>query len=344
MSCDQSDSCSSSSSKSSLSKSSYSESYSSSCSKCSSSSGKDTCSCKSSSSLSYIDSCSTYSSIDSNSSSCRSKSEGCSSCGSSSDLSCSCIMKSSASSCSKCSSGTGSCISSSSFSSWSSDSNSCKSNSNSCESCSSSSSSELDIGCTFDLASAAMSFIPTEKACENANFVGSRVVTRGYIYKGYTICNCDVDPFNKCGISRGKPEYPEKVVGTYDLEYTIVNPEFNRALACLFSDYFCKYFELAERLRGRVLANAKLTLSFSDSTDFFLPSVNTLVLSGRIPWGVKGECWPMAVIGGTGDYSKARGEIEFSRLCLTNGSRSRLGDSWRINLDPCTLIVKPVCQ
>ena len=344
MSCDQSDSCYSSSSESSLSKSSCSESYSSSCSKCNSSSSKDNCSCKSSSSsLSYIDSCSTYSTSESNSSSCRSKSEGCSSCGSSSDLSCSCNMKSSSSSCSKCSSGTGSCISSGSFSSCSSDSDSC-SLSRSCESCSSSSSSECDKGHVFDLASAAMSFIPTEKACESADFVGSRVVARGYIYKGCTICNCNVDPFTKCGIAGGKPEYPKKVVGTYSLEYTIVNPEFNRALACLFSDYFCKYFELAERLRGRVLADATLTLSFSDSSDFFLPSVDTVVLSGRIPWGIKGERWTMAVTGGTGDYSKAQGEIEFTRLCVTNGSRSRLGESWRINLDPCTLIVKPTCQ
>jgi hypothetical protein len=120
------------------------------------------------------------------------------------------------------------------------------------------------------------------------------------------------------------------------LEYTIINPEFNRVLGCLFSNYFCKYFELSNRLRGKVIANATLTLNFSGAPDFFILSSNTLVLSGRIPWGIKGEEWTMAVTGGTGDYDRAKGEVEFERLNVTNGSKSRLGESWRISLFPGT--------
>ena len=252
--------------------------------------------------------------------------------------------------CSKCSSDSGSCISSSTFdlcdtsSGDSSNSSSLCDTSCSCTESGSYSESKDDNTLIYDLATAAMTFVPTQKAIDCADFVGSKVVARGYIYKGCTICKCKCDPFVGCGIFCGKPQYPKKVVGTYDLEYTIVNPEFNRALANLFMGYFCKYFELSKRLSGRVLANGVLTLSFSDSDDFFLPSVDTLVLSGLIPWGSKGEEWSMAVTGGTGDYQYAAGQGNFERLCLTNGSRTRMGESWRLCLNPDDLLNKPVCK
>ena len=358
MSCSQSDSCSSSCSDSSSSKS-CSDSCSSSYSNCNSGSSSSK-------------SCSNSRSADcSSTNDCTSDSSSCGGC-KNSNSSCSCDKSdTSYSSCGKCSSGSGSCVSScdssdscsDSCASGSSDScsdscgnscgdscsdcDSCASKSGSCSSSSSCSSSGKIDQVVYDLATADVTFVPTAKALECADFVGSRVVARGYIYKGNTICNCKAKPFTGCGIICGdhnKPQYPCDVVGTYDLEYTIVNPEFNRALACLFSGYFCKYFELSKRLAGRVLANGQLTLSFSDSADFNLPSVDTLVLSGRIAWGLKGDEWSMAVLGGTGDYFKAYGEASLKRLCLTNGSRTRLGESWRLCLDPNTVIDRPVCK
>lgn len=344
----QSDSNSSSYQESNVSKLDTSETRTVSCSKCNSSKSTDSCNCKSSFSFNWSDIYSKSLINNKKSKGCDSKSAECSSCGSSSSFSCSCDFQSLTNSCSRCSSGRGTCISSGNFSlsnfdscSFDNDSelsNDCKSFKCTCSSSAFISSGQVSNskGITYDLATAAISFIPTDKALECADFVGSRVVGRGYIYEGHSICDCELKPFRERGIECGKPQYPKKIVGTYDLEYTIINPEFNRVLGCLFSNYFCKYFELSNRLRGKVIANATLTLNFSGAPDFFILSSNTLVLSGRIPWGIKGEEWTMAVTGGTGDYDRAKGEVEFERLNVTNGSKSRLGESWRISLFPGT--------
>ena len=349
MPCDTSESSSSSWQESSLSNS-CSESQSSNCSNCdSSSSSVCSASSNSDSCSNQCDSSSTHSSCDTDSKSSGSDSSSCLSCdfksseSGSRDVSCS-----SASSCNPSGSCDASCSSASSCDVSCSSASSCdNSSASSCDvSCSSSrscdtsdSSSECKL-LSYDLATSDLTFIPTHKSLECGDFVGSRVVARGYVYSANTICNCNDRPFTGCGIMCDKPQYPRNVVGTYDLEYTIVNPEFNKALAALFSGGYCKFFEVSNALRGRVFANGQLTLSFSDSSDFFLPSVDTLVLSGRIPGGLKDDEWTMAILGGTGDYYKAYGEAYLTRLCATNGSRTRLGESWRVSFNT-SVIARP---
>ena len=348
-------------SKSCRSKSSDSTSCSDSSSKCSDSSTKcsdSSSKCSDSSSKCSDSSCSSFSSCSDSNSSCKSS---CNSFLKSSSSSCSvsgfdssCSMDSSSKSCSICSS---SSSDSSSCSSGSSDSSSCSSGSSDSSSCSSSSSSSCScdasksFSCddkkdklTVDLATSNLCFFPTKKVFECGNFVGSRGVGKGYIYEGCTICCCSCKPFCGCGAVCDKPEYPRKVIGTYDVEFTIVNPEFNRALAYLFTGHLKKYLQESQRLAGRVLMETSLRLSFSDSSDFYLPSVDTLLISGRVPWGVKGQEWLMSVNGGTGDYKTASGQAEVERLIVANGSRTRLGESWRLSLDVNTLIEQPPCN
>jgi len=104
-------------------------------------------------------------------------------------------------------------------------------------------------------------------------------------------------------------------------------------LVCLFSGQLDKYLKEVERLAGRVLMEASVRLSFSDSSDFYLPSVDTLLISGRVPWGVKGQDWLMSVNGGTGDYKNAGGQATVERLTLANGSCHHLSESWRLCFD-----------
>jgi hypothetical protein len=148
----------------------------------------------------------------------------------------------------------------------------------------------------------------------------------------------------ECGVKKNKPTKPCKVIGTYTFKFTIINPEFNRAMAYLSKGNLKKYLEEVERLSGRVLMESTLRLSFSDSTDFYLPSVDTLLISGRIPWGIRGQDWLMSVNGGTGDYKNATGQGEACRLSVANGSCTLLGESWRICFDKKDLLKHQDCD
>lgn len=326
----------------------------SSCSKCDSSNtdSDSHCKCKSNSdscSNTTYSSCSTESNSSPDNSKCSTNTESnsCSKSDSSSD-SCSSFLNGSCSdSCSK--SLSESCFSDDScskfFSDSSSDSDSCSaSTSCSCDASSSDSCDKPKNKDVIDLATAKLCVFPTKKVFECGNFVGTRVVARGYIYEGCTICCCEAKLFSGCGVVCGKPQYPCKIIGTYELEYIIVNPEFNLALAYLFTGNLKKYLLESKGLAGRVFANASLILSHSDSADFYLPSVDTIHLEGRIPWGLKGQEWLMAVTGGTGDYKMASGQVEVERLTVANGSRTRLGESWRMCLDLDSLLDKPECN
>ena len=214
-------------------------------------------------------------------------------------------------------------------------SNTC-STTKSCDSCSCSASVKWDkrkSKAVIDLATAKLSVLPTKKVYTDGDFVGTRVLAHGYIYEGCTICCCDSELFQNCGVVCDKPEDPCDVIGTYDLEYVIVNPEFNDALKYLFTGDLEKYLRESKRLAGRVLADASVVLSLSDSDDFYLPSEDTIQLKGRIPWGIKGQEWVMAVVGGTGDYKDASGQGKVERLTVANGSCTRLGESWRMSFD-----------
>ena len=318
----------------------------SSCSKCDSSNtdSDSHCKCKSNSdscSNTTYSSCSTESNSSPDNSKCSTNTESnsCSKSDSSSD-SCSSFLNGSCSdSCSK--SLSESCFSDDSCSKFFSDSSSDSDSCSASTSCSCDKPKNKDV---IDLATAKLCVFPTKKVFECGNFVGTRVVARGYIYEGCTICCCEAKLFSGCGVVCGKPQYPCKIIGTYELEYVIVNPEFNLALAYLFTGNLKKYLLESKGLAGRVFANASLILSHSDSADFYLPSVDTIHLEGRIPWGLKGQEWLMAVTGGTGDYKMASGQVEVERLTVANGSRTRLGESWRMCLDLDSLLDKPECN
>jgi len=180
-----------------------------------------------------------------------------------------------------------------------------------------------------DLAVSQVCVYPTEKVSSYDDFVGTKVLGQGYIYKGGAINYSKCKPFHKCFGNQ------LCIIGTFTFDATIINPEFNKALKYLTQDNKKGYLRESCRLSGRVLTDSQLRLSFSDSCDFYLPSEDTIVISGRVPWGIKGEDWKMAIMGGTGQYHKACGDVEVYRLIVANGSCSGFGESWRMcfNLD-----------
>ena len=174
-----------------------------------------------------------------------------------------------------------------------------------------------------------MELFPTKEACKCGNFVGSRGVAQGYIYRGHTIRGCKCKLYCGCGIRKGKPVYPCDIIGTFNLEFTIINPEYNKMLCLLHSCNEKGYLFEAKRLSGRVFSDMSLTLNMSDSKDFYLPACDTIVISGRVPGGLRNEKWSMAVLGGTGDFKHAHGEAKVKRLVLINGSG--FGETWRMS-------------
>ena len=330
MSNDQSDSCSISSSCSNNTTSCYdscdSDICKSSFNSCSHSKSSNDNSCHSSNSSDYsFSDQTTYSSCDTQSDS-SSNMSGYSSCDSDSSKSTSDSSKSTSDS------------SNSSCDKSSCDKSSCdKSSCDRCSICSSDSScsksSDCDSNFVIDLAVSEICIYPTSKVYKKSNFVGTRGLGHGYIYRGNTIDCCKCYPFDKCGIVKGKPQYPCCVIGTFTVDFTIINPQFNKAIKELGLGNCKTYIKESQRLSGRVLTDSQLRLSFSDSSDFYLPSEDTILISGRVPWGVKGQDWKMSINGGTGQYRKACGDAEAFRLIVANGSCCGFGESWRLCFD-----------
>lgn len=180
---------------------------------------------------------------------------------------------------------------------------------------------------TVDLATTNVTF----SATSDIDFVGTKGSSQGYIYKGHALKNLQpFTPANSNSNSNNRASEKRKVIGTFTNNFTIVNPEFNQAIVSLLEHDLPAYLAEITRLSGRVLLESQMTLSFSDSKDFYLPSEDTIVVSGREPWGVKGEEWKMAVLGGTGQYQHATGQAEVKRLIVANGSENNFSQSLRL--------------
>ena len=85
-----------------------------------------------------------------------------------------------------------------------------------------------------------------------------------------------------------------------------------------------------KRLSGRIISEMSIRLNFTDSDDLYLPAQDSVLISGRVPAGIKGEEWLMSVNGGTGEFKNATGQAKVEKLISVNESCL---DTFRVTLD-----------
>lgn len=173
-------------------------------------------------------------------------------------------------------------------------------------------------------------FLPPGEVPPNGNYNGTIITGRGYIYSEGTL-PAECAPFDSCGVdttgASPAPEFPTKVIGTYTLEAAITTPLFNAALNQLFAGNTDGYIQESLAIEGQEIFDINIRFKFNGSADFGLKGDDTIQITGSFPWGVKGQKWKMAILGGTGRFQKASGEVNFERLIVSNADVP--GESFR---------------
>lgn len=133
------------------------------------------------------------------------------------------------------------------------------------------------------------------------SFIGSVVTSVGYIYpEGVVDINNPIPGSNYGIVKIGdhfEPEFPDQVIGTFQLKLVDYNKTFDAAGAAYLAQNIPLYLAESEAIANKITGSIEITMIFSGSPEFDVNTTNTIHAYGILPWGVRGQKFVMNIEG-----------------------------------------------